>query len=82
MVTRDIFLEEMKELGCELTEAPHFDTAVGSTNLNYEPLYKHLWVPVRAISMNFIIYRICFIVFLLFSPVDEYCLTRCSCDRV
>jgi hypothetical protein len=49
MVTRDIFLEEMKELGCELTEAPHFDTAVGSTNLNYEPLYKHLWVPMNTV---------------------------------
>lgn len=47
MVAREIFLEEIKELGCELAEESHFDKSNDAANFAYEPLYKHLWVPMN-----------------------------------
>lgn len=45
MLARDIFAEEIREMGSPLAEAGHFDTS-NELPLSYEPLYKHLWVPV------------------------------------
>lgn len=54
MVAREIFLEEIKELGCELAEESHFDKSNDAANFAYEPLYKHLWVPVRLKILNLV----------------------------